>query len=409
MSKTKLGFTKAILDDLPIPAKGKRAYYYDTKMRGLGVSITSAGTKTFIVYRWVSGKPERITIGRYPDLSIEQARGKAGEINGMIAQGKNPNDLRRAEHAEMTFGELFTDYLERHAKSHKRSWKEDANQFERYLTPWAERKLSLIRKQDIQRLHHEVGKKNGIYGANRLLALLSVVFSKAIEFGIWDNANPAQGIKKFKEQSRDRFLQSDELPHFFQALAEENNPIFRDYFLILLLTGARRSNVLQMKWEEISFDRREWRIPRTKNDAAQIITLTDEAITILKTRQEDACNQYVFPGIGKAGHLADPKKAWARILDRAGLENLRIHDLRRTMGSWQAKTGASLVIIGKSLNHKCTTTTAIYARLDLDPVRASVEKATTAMLLAAGVKSEEDVLNLHSKKMTGPLDSTVTR
>ncbi len=93
-----------------------------------------------------------------------------------------------------------------------------------------------------------------------------------------------------------------------------------------------------------------------------------------------AHNQYVC----KAGHLADPKKAWARILARAGLENLRIHDLCRTMGSWQAKTGASLVIIGKSLNHKYTTTTDIYARLDLDPVRASVEKATTAMFAVAG-------------------------
>jgi integrase len=394
MSKTKLNFTKAILEELPTPFKGKRAYYYDTKMRGLGVSITSAGTKTFIVYRWVSGKPERVTIGRYPDLSIEQARGKAGEINGMIANGQNPNDIRRAELAEITFGELFSEYLESYAKTHKRSWKEDQNQFKRYLAPWIKRKLSIIRKQDIQRLHHDVGKENGTYGANRLLALLSIVFNKAIEFGLWDKTNPAHGIKKFKEHSRDRFLQSDELPHFFQALSEEPNTIFRDYFLMLLLTGARRSNVLQMKWEEISFNRNEWRIPRTKNDTAQVVTLTDEAVAILKARQSKASSQYVFPGIGKAGHLSDPKKAWTRVLQRAGLNNLRIHDLRRTMGSWQAKTGASLAIIGKSLNHKCTVTTAIYARLDLDPVRESLEKATAAMFLAAGVKSETNKLDL---------------
>ena len=97
--------------------------------------------------------------------------------------------------------------------------------------------------------------------------------------------------------------------------------------------------------------------------------------------------------------MSDPKKAWARVLNRAGLSNLRIHDLRRTMGSWQAKTGASLAIIGKSLNHKCTATTAIYARLDLYPVRASLEKATTAMLVAVGVKSEADVMELDIKKV----------
>ncbi len=207
------------------------------------------------------------------------------------------------------------------------------------------------------------------------------MFSKAIEFSFWNKTNPAHGIKKFKEHSRDRFLQSDELPRFFQALADEPNAIFRDYFLMLLLTGARRSNVLQMKWEDISFDRNEWRIPRTKNDTSQIVTLTDEAVTILKTRQNEANNQYVFPGIGKA---------WTRILQRAGFTNLRIHDLRRTMGSWQARTGASLAIIGKSLNHKCPTTTAIYARLDLDPIRASLEKATAAIFMAAGLNSEKE-------------------
>ena len=391
MTQAKFNFTKAMLDTLPAPAKGKRAYYYDTKMRGLGISITSAGSKTFIVYRWMDGKPERITLGRYPDLSIEQARGKAGEVNGMIAKGQNPNDIRRAERAEMTFGELFAEYLERHAKIHKRSWKEDQNQFKRYLVPLAKRKLSIIRKQDIQGLHHEVGKENGTYGSNRLLALLSVVFNKAIEFGFWNKANPAHGIKKFKEHSRDRFLQPDELPRFFQALAEEPNIIFRDYFLMLLLTGARRSNVLQMKWEDISFNRNEWRIPRTKNGTAQVVTLTDEAVTILKNRQNKKNSPYVFPGIGKAGHLSDPKKAWTRVLQRAGFTNLRIHDLRRTMGSWQARTGASLAIIGKSLNHKCPATTAIYARLDLDPVRASLEKATAAIFMAAGLNLEKEI------------------
>lgn len=95
---------------------------------------------------------------------------------------------------------------------------------------------------------------------------------------------------------------------------------------------------------------------------------------------------YVFPGNGKKGYLMEPRKGWERILKRAGIEDLRIHDLRRTLGSWQAKTGASLAIIGKSLNHKHQNTTAIYARLDLDPVRASVEKATNAILEAAGIE-----------------------
>lgn len=153
-----------------------------------------------------------------------------------------------------------------------------------------------------------------------------------------------------------------------------------------LLTGVRRSNLLAMKWEEVNLERAEWRIPDTKNHTPQVITLVPEAIAILRRRKQNAANIYVFPSNSTIGHLVEPKKAWQRILKNAGIADLPIHDLRRTLGSWQARTGASLTIIGKSLNHKSSQTTAIYARLDLDPVRASVEKATNAMLMAAGIK-----------------------
>ncbi len=325
-------------------------------------------------------------MGRYPDISIEQARRKASEINAVIAKGENPNDKRRIERAEITLGALFTEYLERYAKLHKKAWQSDADQYQRHLTPWKERRLSSIKKSDIQKLHQDTGRDRGIYTANRLLALLSVLFNKAIEFGLWDMSNPVVGIKKFREKSRDRFLQADELPRFFKALAEESNDMMRDYFILALLTGARRSNVLAMKWEQIDLERGEWRIPDTKNNTPQIITLTKEAMMILQQRKETAISDYVFPSTGRTGHLMEPKKAWQRILERANISNLRIHDLRRTLGSWQARTGASLAIIGKSLNHKSSQATTIYARLDLDPVRASVEKATNAIWVAAGIK-----------------------
>ncbi len=356
---------------------------------GLGISVTSTGVKSFVVYRWISGKPERVTLGRYPDLSIEQARRKAEEVNATIAKGENPNDKRRIERAEITFGELFKEYLERHAKPNKESWKYDEAQYERHLSSWEKRKLSTIARAEIQKLHHEIGKNKGHTTANRLKALISTVFSKATEFGLWDKPNPAQGIKSFREKSRERFLQVDELPRFFKAVAEEPNETMRDYFLISLLTGARRSNVQAMRWEEINFPRAEWHIPKTKNQTSHTVTLTEEALAILRQRYETRINSYVFPSTGRSGHLIEPKKGWQRILNRAKITDLRIHDLRRTLGSWQARTGASLSIIGKSLNHKSPQTTAIYARLDLDPVRASVEKATKAMIDAAKLNSNQ--------------------
>ncbi|MBS0351258.1 MAG: tyrosine-type recombinase/integrase [Proteobacteria bacterium] len=389
MAINKLNFTKAILETLPSPPTGKRGYYYDTKMRGLGISITSNGTRSFIVYRKVNGKPERITLGRFPDLSIEQARRKAENINAAIAQGSNPNDRRRAERAEITFGALFNEYLEQHAKIHKRSWDEDQSIYNRYLISWQSRKLSTITKTDIKKLHRDIGRNKGYYAANRMLALCSTVFNKATEFDLWDKENPALDIKKFREKPRDRFLQADELPRFFQALSQEANDNIRDYIILALLTGARKSNVLAMRWDQINLNTREWRIPRTKNETPQTITLTEEACFLLKQRKAMVINHFVFPGTGKTGHLTEPKKGWGRILKQAGIADFRIHDLRRTLGSWQARTGASLAIIGKSLNHISPQSTAIYARLDLDPVRASVDKATKAMFEAAGITGIE--------------------
>lgn len=192
------------------------------------------------------------------------------------------------------------------------------------------------------------------------------------------------GVKRFPERSRDRFLSADELARFFQALEQEPNEAAREFFLVALLTGARRANVLSMRWADIDLKGQTWRIPETKNGTPQNVPLVGPVLEILQSRRKTTSSFFVFPGRGKTGHLVEPKKAWARVCLAAGIKEARIHDLRRTLGSWQAKTGASLPIIGKSLNHKSASTTSIYARLDLDPVRTAMEKAAEAMLEAGG-------------------------
>jgi integrase len=195
-------------------------------------------------------------------------------------------------------------------------------------------------------------------------------------------------IKKFKEKARDRFIQPDELPRFFKALEEEESHISRDYIYISLYTGARKGNVLAMRWEEISFTTKEWRIPKTKNGDSLTIHLPELAIEVLEKRKtenekldlQDFQKQWIFPSLtSKSGHLEEPKKAWKRVLERAEIKDLRLHDIRRTLGSYQAISGASLQIIGKSLGHKSSQATEIYARMNLDPVRQSVDKALSLM------------------------------
>jgi integrase len=227
--------------------------------------------------------------------------------------------------------------------------------------------------------------------------MVSSVFNYARKERLTSLPNPAALLSEHGIESRDRFLQPDELPRFFAAVAE--SPL-RDFFLLALLTGARRSNLQEMKWQDICLDDAVWRISNTNNETPQNVTLAPEAVEVLRERWDARRlgDTFVFPGPRKSGHLTEPKKAFASVLARAGIDNLRIHDLRRTLGSWQARQGASMAIIGKSLNHKSQQTTAIHARLDLDPVRQSVNSATAAMLEAGGVKLGAEILPFSRKR-----------
>jgi integrase len=388
MQARHLNFTKKGIEQLPIPEK--KTLYHDTKVRSLKLKIRPSGSKSFMFYRKINGYPEYIMLGRFPEVTVENARNEVTKYNTLIAQGINPAEKQRAIRSEMTFGQLFEQYIERHAKLHKKSWEKDRQRYNCYLMIWENQKLSAIKKTDIQSLHTKIGTQNGRYAANRTLALIHAMFSKAHQWG-WEYPNPAHGIQKFKEYSRERFLHADELPRFFEALSQDLSRALSDYILLSLFTGARKTNILSMRWEDVHLERKTWVIPMTKNDDPHTLPLVPPAIEILQRRKKENIENspWVFPSDSKTGYFMDPKRGWKRILKRANIQNLRMHDLRRSLGSWQAATGASLSVIGKTLAHRNVSTTAIYARLDLNPVRDAMQKATEAMLTAGMVQSSD--------------------
>lgn len=378
----KHNFTKSFIESLPAAEKGKRGYYKDNKVSSLEMMVTDKGSKSFKVTKKRNGRIIRVTLGKYPDLSIENARKKAHEVSAQIAAGINPNEEKSKLNQEITFGNLFKEFIQRYAKQHKITWKDDERDINRLCSHWFKRRISTITNQDIRLFHEKLGA-DAPYMANRMLARIKVMYNKAIEWGYGGN-NPADKIKKFKEESRDRFIQPDELPRFFESLSQEENTIARDYVYLSLYTGARQSDVLSMRWDQIDLVSKKWRIPKTKNGDSQTIPLMKEALEIIKNRKlehkklalSDVQKPWVLPSLkSESGHLTEPKKAWSRILERAKIDNLRLHDIRRTLGSYQAISGASNNIVGKTLGHKSQAATAIYARLNLDPVQESMEKA----------------------------------
>jgi len=428
-------FTKTSIAGLPAPAKGKRIVVKDTEVKGLMLMITATGSMSFYLRKNINRISERIFLGKYPDLPIEAARKLAVHKLSSIAQGIDLIAEKRRKREEMTLGELFEEYMERYSKPNKKSWIYDEREIPKYLSHWFNRKLSAIQKSEIRQLHENIYKKNGLYQANRLLERIRAMYNKAIEWD-WEGINPTTGIKKYREKSRDRFIQPHEMPHLIHALNLEENETARDLFWILLLTGARKTNTLMMRWEQINWDLKSWRIPDSKNGEVLVLPLIDRAIEILKIRMLNSDSVWVFPGENPEKHFNNPKRAWRRALQRAtislwsadpvlhltiealrqkideklfgdllfkqiksqvkasgitlpdGLMSIRLHDLRRTLGSYQAISGSSLQIIGQSLGHKSLQSTQVYSRLTIEPVRKSVELAAETML--AGLSREID-------------------
>ena len=392
----KIAFTRARLAALQPPSVGRK-YIYDSKTAGLALCISAAGGKVFYLYRWSAGKPVRIKLGKFADLSVDDARDAAKELIGEQAKGVDLVAERRAKRQERTLKELWDDWLEVHAKPRKRTWKDDERQWKKYIADtFGSRRLSSLKTSEITKWHAKMGKDSGHFQANRAKALLATLLNHAVRIGLLV-ANPCRSVPNFPEQSRERFLLPAEMKTFFDALVVVGEP-WHDFFQLALFTGARRGNVASMAWDEIDLDRTTWTIPasKTKNKRPAVIALSPPAVAILQSRLElFGRGEYVFPSSSVTGHVVDPRKAWERLRTESGLKDLRMHDLRRSLGSWQAAAGASLAIIGASLGHADLKSTQVYARLQLDPIRAAVTQAADAMLLAGG---QTNLLTVESKE-----------
>ena len=387
----KLKFSKTTLQSIEPPDSGKRLVVYDIEIPKLAVRVTSSGSKTFYVVKRAGASMAWVKLGTFPDMTVEQARNEATRALAEFTHGVNPASIRREFKKEPTFAEFFLTFGEKHGR-HKKSWESDQQRFTDYLLkPLGKKKLTESDRASIRDVIEDARKAKKSAGTQRQIrGLISTILGRAVE---WDRLkfNPVVGVKVVGGVvKRDRFLLTDELPRFFQALKDEPSVVMRDFILMAVLTGARRGNLIEMHWDDIDLINATWRIDRTKNDEPQIVTLSNQALHLLKSRQAETKNGYVFAADCDVGHISDPKQALMRVMKRAGIpygrkvaNGVTLHDLRRTLGSWQAMTGASLTIIGKSLNHKSQAATAIYARLEntlqSSPVRESVNKATDAI------------------------------
>src|SRR5262249_47517799 len=272
-----------------------------------------------------------------------------------------------------TVRDLCEAYLERHA-SRKRSAHDDRRRIAQHILPtWGHRKADSITRADVAALHTKIGQ-HAPYEANRIVALLSKMFELARRWGfVPENAvNPARGIDKFKEQKRDRWVTQEELPRLAAAITQEPSLYVRAAIWLYLLTGVRKTELLKARWEDVDFARGELRLSETKAGRIHYVPLSPPALALLCALPREEGNPYLLPGAKTGRHLVNIEKPWRRVRKSAGVEDVRLHDLRRTVGSWLAEAGHNLPLIGRILNHTDPKTTAIYARLGDDPARRAL-------------------------------------
>ena len=271
--------TKQLIDETPFPAAGQM-FVRDTELRGFALRVTQ-GRKSFILEKRIRGRMRRLTLGPYGPLTLDQTRKVAVMHVDAIAQGDDPAQVRQDRLHEPTFGDLTAQYLERHA-ARKRSGRDDQGMLDTHLLVFRTRKLTDLNRNAVARLHAQVGE-TAPYRANRLVALLRKMFNLARDWGLYSGENPATRIQMFREESRDRFVQPEELPRLFQAIAEEADPAVRAVVLTALLTGARRTEVLTMRWDDVSLARAEWRIPHTKAGRPHLLPMPHALVATLRS------------------------------------------------------------------------------------------------------------------------------
>lgn len=366
-------FTTRWIDTNAKPPAHGQIDYIDSSLPGFTLRVTSKGVKTWTLCYYFHKRRRRLTLGRYPSVSLADARTRALLALAKVSGGVDPVLERQRSARQGTFRELQAQYLEKFSKPTKKekSWKNDEWILKRHLLPrWKHVKAADITRADIRALVEPIARKTPVL-ANRVLALISSIFKFAVNHD-WRPDNPATGVEWQPESARRRCLTHEEIRRVWSALDEED-PFFQALFKLRFLTAARGGEIRTMRWSDVDFPARLWTIPeeRAKNGKPTSVPLVDQAVELLqrlkrwqqeridfinagrKKKKWDplAMSEWVFPSPRHDSHFEWEQRAAQRVRDRSGVE-FRFHDVRRTVGTALTKAcGVDRFLLKRILNH----------------------------------------------------------
>jgi integrase len=411
----------------PKPTKTNKLAYpkqilWDTSPSGFGVRVFPSGKKSFVFqYRNEHGQKRLADVGAFGDITLEQARVKALTWAAMLHEGKDPLEEKNKARNGTLMSDLCIAYMERHAKLRKKSWMEDQRRIKLYILPaFGSKQVQQLRRADIAALHHDIGAvQQKPYMANRVREQLSKMFELAKTWGFVDELfpNPARGLDDFDEFEREDYVKGENMSILAEAIEAEENEIAKCVIWMYLLTGKRKTEILETKWSDIDElggtlkiaplgmhrpDARK-RPGTTKNEEVEYLPLSQEVWEILERAKAFKIhgNPYIFPServVG--GHLVNVRKVWLRIKSRAiengatELEGVTIHSLRRTVAIWQTNLAdTDLGLVRKMLNQKSLLATKVYAKFKTSRTQRAFEEhgALVSKLSKSSVEDEQAI------------------
>jgi len=405
----KIKITKSFVDKALPPTDKDQIFYRDSELKGFALRITASGTKSFVVEKNIGHKVRRITLGKFGALTAELARKEAQKIIGQIATGTDPIAEKRSSKVKLvTLEEVFNDYI-RTRKSLKASTLVNYKQIlNKAFTKWINKPLLSITKDQISKHHQKLGEAHGEAYANLAMRILRALFNFAA--GQYEDAegksliieNPVKRLSQtrawYRVERRQTFIKAHELKPWYVALKSLSNQTLIDYLLLILFTGLRRQEAATLKWTQVDFKAKTLTVIETKNHESHTLPLSDFLYDLLNSRQSNQTSDYVFPGTGAAGHLIEPRKQMAKVIEQTQIQ-FTVHDLRRTFITIAESLDIPAYALKRLLNHKMTNdVTAGYIIADVERLRKPMQLITDFILKNIGICPSAEIITIQPKE-----------
>lgn len=380
----KAHLTPQLIKQTACPDGKAKCDLFDSNCKGLMVEVRRTGHKTYYLrYQNQRGRTRQLKIADERDVTLSQARQLADGLRNKIAMGEDPLEEKAVLRQVCTFAEFIDQQYLPYVKSYKRSWDCDVSLLKNHLLPrFGRTYMDEITRQDIQKMHHDRRAAGAAPGsANRLLIMMRYIFNLAIKWEVPGiKVNPCKGVPLMEENNKmERYLSVEEAQRLYESVCKSENTMLKYIVPMLILTGARKREVLDAKWQDFDFSRRIWRIPMSKSGKARHVPLSDGAMTLLSTMPRKPGCAWAFANPETSKPYVSIFYAWNTARKNAGLSDVRMHDLRHSFASLLINSGRTLYEVQHILGHTQVKTTQRYAHLSLDTLLAAANAATVAV------------------------------